>query len=100
MYSIRLYLVFFLRYKPHYIPLLSIVFIMKTTNKSNKVPRPLNSYILFRVQKQREIVEQCPGANHRDISKITSKWWRELSPEEKQVYIDEAERLKQEHKLL
>lgn len=65
-----------------------------------KVPRPLNSYIIFRVQKQREIVEQCPGANHRDISKITSKWWRELSPKEKQPYVDEAERRKQEHKLM
>ncbi|KAI9471982.1 MAG: hypothetical protein EXX96DRAFT_343037 [Benjaminiella poitrasii] len=74
--------------------------VQKPSSSSNKIPRPLNSFIIFRLEKQREIVKQCPGANHRDISKIISKWWREMTPEKKQVYFDQAEKLKIEHKIL
>jgi hypothetical protein len=56
--------------------------------------------MIFRLEKQREIVKQCPGANHRDMSKIISKWWRELIPEKKQVYIEQAERYRLEHRRL
>jgi hypothetical protein len=65
-----------------------------------KIPRPLNSFMIFRIEKQQEIVQQCPGANHRDMSKIISKWWRELAPEKKQDYIDQSERLRVEHRRL
>lgn len=65
-----------------------------------KIPRPLNSFMIFRLEKQRDIVEKCPGANHRDISKIISKWWKELGKSEKQWYIAEAEKRKLEHKAL
>ena len=68
------------------------------TKKQNKIPRPLNSFMIFRLQSQKEIVRQCPGANHRDISKIISKWWKELSAKEKQSYKDQADRLKVEHR--
>ncbi|KAI8078057.1 uncharacterized protein B0P05DRAFT_572062 [Gilbertella persicaria] len=63
-----------------------------------KIPRPLNSFMIFRLEKQREILAQCPGANHCDISKIVSKWWSELAPKEKQVYIKQAETNKLNHK--
>ncbi|KAK4517655.1 uncharacterized protein ATC70_000995 [Mucor velutinosus] len=65
-----------------------------------KIPRPLNSFMIFRLEKQKDIVEKCPGANHRDISKIISKWWKELSKTEKQWYIAEAEKRKIEHKAM
>ncbi|KAL7323458.1 hypothetical protein PS15p_211358 [Mucor circinelloides] len=65
-----------------------------------KIPRPLNSFMIFRLEKQRDIVEKCPGANHRDISKIISKWWKELGKSEKQWYIAEAEKRKVEHKAM
>jgi hypothetical protein len=68
--------------------------------KPAKIPRPLNSFMIFRLEKQHEIVDQCPGANHRDISKIISKWWKEISAEEKQKYINEADKLKMKHRLL
>lgn len=68
--------------------------------KPAKIPRPLNSFMIFRLEKQREILDRCPGANHRDISKIISKWWKELSSEDKQKYITEADKLKMEHRRL
>ncbi|KAI8982036.1 hypothetical protein BDF20DRAFT_864650 [Mycotypha africana] len=66
--------------------------------KEKHIPRPMNSFMLFRREKQREIASKCQGANHRDMSKVISKWWRELSQVEKQPYIDEADRLQLEHK--
>jgi hypothetical protein len=54
----------------------------------------------YRLEKQREIVERCPGANHRDISKIIAKWWKELPAEEKEPYRIKAEKAKIEHKKL
>ncbi|KAL0146070.1 hypothetical protein V8B55DRAFT_1467745 [Mucor lusitanicus] len=68
--------------------------------QDGKIPRPLNSFMIFRLQKQKDIVEKCPGANHRDISKIISKWWKELGKTEKQWYIAEAEKRKIEHKAM
>lgn len=69
-------------------------------SKAPKVPRPMNCFMTYRLEKQREIVERCPGANHRDISKIIAKWWKELPTEEKEPYRIKAEKAKMEHKKL
>lgn len=66
--------------------------------KEQKVPRPLNCFMTYRLEKQREIVGRCPGANHRDISKIIAKWWKELSAEEKEPYRVKAEKARIEHR--
>lgn len=62
-----------------------------------KIPRPMNCFMTYRVEKQQQIVDQCPGANHRDISKIVAKWWRELSAAEKEPYRVQAAKAKAEH---
>jgi hypothetical protein len=69
----------------------------KSTSSATKVPRPMNCFMTYRLEKQREIVQQCPGANHRDISKIIAKWWSELSAAEKEPYRRKAEKAKIEH---
>ncbi|KAI7865368.1 hypothetical protein BDF14DRAFT_1883599 [Spinellus fusiger] len=65
--------------------------------KSTKVPRPMNCFLAYRLAKQGEIVAQCPGANHRDISKIIAKWWKEATEEEKAPFRDQANKAKEEH---
>ncbi|CEG78315.1 hypothetical protein RMATCC62417_12945 [Rhizopus microsporus] len=74
---------------------------MKTSTRSrsdaSKIPRPMNSFMIYRLEKQREIVKECPGANHRDISKIIAKWWKEMSDEEKQPYRTKALMARHEH---
>lgn len=57
----------------------------------------MNCFMTYRLEKQREIVEKCPGANHRDISKIIAKWWKEMTPAEKEPYRLQAEKSKAEH---
>ncbi|CEP10159.1 hypothetical protein [Parasitella parasitica] len=74
--------------------------VANNTAEVEKIPRPLNSFMIFRLEKQREIVDKCPGANHRDISKIISKWWKELPKNDKDWYVAEAEKRKAEHKAL
>lgn len=69
-----------------------------TQNTSEQsIPRPMNCFLLYRLEKQREIVNKCNGANHRDISKIVAKWWNEASEEEKRPYREKADILKKEH---
>ncbi|GAN03288.1 HMG-box [Mucor ambiguus] len=74
--------------------------IFRAPEQVEKIPRPLNSFMIFRLEKQKDIVEKCPGANHRDISKIISKWWKELGKTEKQWYTAEAEKRKIAHKAM
>ncbi|KAF7728427.1 hypothetical protein EC973_006105 [Apophysomyces ossiformis] len=63
----------------------------------SKVKRPPNCFILFRKDMQKKIVALCPGANHRDISTVCAKYWREMTEEDKTVYKKMAEDVKQEH---
>ncbi|KAG1445792.1 hypothetical protein G6F56_009791 [Rhizopus delemar] len=66
------------------------------TNKAN-IPRPLNCFLIYRNEMQKEILEQCPGANHRDLSKIIAKRWREATELEKEPFRIKSRIAKQEH---
>ncbi|CAO3700886.1 unnamed protein product [Rhizopus stolonifer] len=46
---------------------------------------------------QKEILKQCPGANHRDLSKIIAKRWREATDFEKEPFRIKSRIAKQEH---
>ncbi|KAI8071679.1 high mobility group box domain-containing protein, partial [Gongronella butleri] len=67
------------------------------SSKDKKVPRPMNCFIIFRREKQREILSKCPGLNHRVLSKIISRLWRALPEEMKKVYKLKARKQKEEH---
>lgn len=57
----------------------------------------MNCFMTFRVEKQKEILNKCPGANHRDISKIVAKWWREFPDHKKEPYRKMAALAKEKH---
>lgn len=69
-------------------------------NDGHKVPRPLNSFLFYRSEKQNEIMQKCPSANQREISRIVAKWWNDASEEEKNTYRELACIAKAEHKKL
>lgn len=73
----------------------------KKTNQQQQqqfqIPRPLNCFLMYRLEKQKEIVAKCPTANHRDISKIIAKWWQEATEEEKKPFRERARLAKKEH---
>jgi hypothetical protein len=66
-------------------------------NSVDKVPRPKNCFILFRLDMQSKVSETCPGANHRDISRIIAKWWREASATVHKYYQELAKQEKIQH---
>lgn len=60
----------------------------------NHIPRPINSFMFYRLEKQALIRKFCPTANHRVISKMVAKWWHSLSSSQKASYVEQAQNAK------
>ncbi|GAN02963.1 conserved hypothetical protein [Mucor ambiguus] len=69
-------------------------------NRKSAIPRPLNSFMIFRMEHQASVSKENPGATHQDISKKLSTKWKGLTPLERQEYSKKALTAKEEHKLL
>ncbi|KAI8091365.1 uncharacterized protein B0P05DRAFT_594106 [Gilbertella persicaria] len=65
--------------------------------KPGYIPRPVNSFMSFRTEKQSIIRKFCPTANHRDISKVVAKWWHEADQNEKSYFVTKAIVAKRAH---
>jgi hypothetical protein len=48
---------------------------------------------------RRKVAREYPSLSYAQLSKTLGKLWRLLDPKEKQPFIEEAERLRQQHKL-
>ncbi|RUS18736.1 hypothetical protein BC937DRAFT_88406 [Endogone sp. FLAS-F59071] len=59
-----------------------------STKKKNakKIPRPWNSLMAYRMDKQHQIMELYPGVNNKDIARIVGQMWKHESNEEKERY--------------
>ncbi|OAP58167.1 hypothetical protein AYL99_07257 [Fonsecaea erecta] len=64
---------------------------------SPKIPRPRNSFILFRQHQQSSIIAQNPGIPNPEVSKIIGEQWRGLSAEAKEEWNLLAEEEKTRH---
>jgi hypothetical protein len=62
------------------------------------IKRPLNSFMLFSQEQRPSLKEQNPDMHHSDISRLIGQQWRNLTKAEKDVYIAQARRVKEEHK--
>ncbi len=67
------------------------------TDKTNKVPRPMNSFMVFSHLERKRLAEENPELHNADLSKILGRKWKTLPPAQRQPYIDEAERLRVLH---
>lgn len=54
------------------------------------VKKPQSSYLLFCNERRKQVMDENPGARIGDIQKIISAQWKELKPEEKEVYVQLA----------
>ena len=61
------------------------------------VKRPMNAFMVWSQIERHKIIEESPGCNHAEISKLLGKRWRGLSQAERNPFIEEAERLRQLH---
>ena len=71
----------------------------KVKDKEHHIKRPANSFMIWAQTYRKKVFEANTTLNNAEISKLLGQQWKTLSNEEKQIYKDKAEQVKEEHKI-
>ena len=63
----------------------------------DRIPRPMNAFIIWSKIIRRKILERSPELHNAEISRSLGRMWKELTDEYKEPYIKEAEKLRLQH---
>lgn len=75
---------------------------LESKNSNGKVRRPRNAFIIFRSHQHKVFVDSFikdnkPVPHNSEISKMIGAQWKSLSPKERKVWVDAAEKEKTDH---
>ncbi|KAH0497178.1 hypothetical protein TgHK011_004507 [Trichoderma gracile] len=70
----------------------------KKEREANRVPRPRNSWILYRQYYSAEFTKTYPGITASELSTLISTKWKAEPPHEKRFWNDLAEQEKRNHR--
>ena len=63
------------------------------------IKRPLNSFMVWAKERRRQMNRDNPKMRNAEISKILGEEWKQLSDDVKKPFIEEAIRLRRQHKI-
>ncbi|XP_055524534.1 transcription factor SOX-10 [Wyeomyia smithii] len=69
-----------------------------TDKKKNHIKRPMNAFMVWAQAARREMSKQEPKLQNSEISKDLGKMWKNLAPDDKKPFIEQAEKLRMTHK--